>query len=380
MMEVVPVRQAARLAREAWPAAAIWGLATLTVLLTAVAAGYSPFAPATWSRWDSGLYLDVARHGYTLFRCAPPNGSQWCGNAGWFPAYPWLLRALVDAGLPLAGTALAVSWIFSAGTIVLLRLTFLRDQLSVRTTACLAYAAFAPGQVFSYAVFPMSMLAFFLVLHLWLLSRGKWIAAGLAGAVAALTHPVGVLVIPAAAIWLVWAGRREPVRTRVRRIALVSGLALAGLAIVVVDQAIEVHRADAYLLVQGKYGHGIHDPLGPVVNALHTVARTTPFALSTAPAIQTLVVAALLGCVLLELLVRRRTVTRTDSLIVIWAIVTWVLPHMEANLTYARSEEALALLAVVARRLPLPVLAVFLALAVWLTIAMTRLFLQGALV
>jgi len=45
---------------------------------------------------DSGLYLDIARHGYTLFRCTPPNRGDWCGNAGWFPGYPcccarWLM-------------------------------------------------------------------------------------------------------------------------------------------------------------------------------------------------------------------------------------------------------------------------------------------------
>jgi hypothetical protein len=380
MIDAVAVSHLSRLSRDAWPAIAIWALATATVLITGVAAGYSPFSPSTWSRWDSGLYLDIARHGYTLFRCAPPNGSDWCGNAGWFPAYPWLLRVLTTTGLPLAPTALGLSWFFSAATLVLLRLTFLRDRLSLGVWACLAYAAFAPGQVFFYAVSPISMLTCFLVIHLWTLSRGRWVAAGVAGAVAALAHPVGVMVVPAAAIWLLSTTRGEPIRERWRRVALVSGLSLVGPVAMIADQALEVGHANAYLLVQAKYGHGIHDPLGPVVNALHSVTRMSPFTLAAAPAVQALLVAFLLACVLVEVILRRRTATRTDWLLAVWAAVTWLLPHTEANVSLSRSEAALALLAVLARRLPLPLLAVLLAFAIWLTIAMTQLFLRGALV
>src|SRR3954468_9910273 len=126
--------------REAWPAVCLWTAATVTVLVTCAASGYSPFSSPTWSRWDSGLYVDIAEHGYTLFRCAPPNGADWCGNAGWFPAYPWLLRALTLVGLPLLQTAACVAWLFSAATIVLLRLTFLRGR-SRLTIVALAYAA-----------------------------------------------------------------------------------------------------------------------------------------------------------------------------------------------------------------------------------------------
>src|SRR5258706_5997475 len=192
MIESMIGRRAARIVRECWPAAAVWTAATATVLVTCKAAGYAPFTPTTWTRWDSNLYLDIARHGYTLFHCAPPDGGDWCGNAGWFPAYPWLLRALATTGLPLTATAVAVSWIFSAATIALLGRTLLRGR-SLPVMAALAYAAFAPGQVFFYAVSPMSMLVCFLVIHLWMLNRGRWVAAGVAGAIAALCHPVGVL-------------------------------------------------------------------------------------------------------------------------------------------------------------------------------------------
>jgi len=93
---------------------------------------------------------------------------------------------------------------------------------------------------------------------------------------------------------------------------------------------VETGRANAYLLVQAKYGHGIHDPFGPVVNAFHTVARASPFAVATAPAVQTLLVALLARCVLVELAVHRRSATCTTGSRRL-ASVTWLVPHMEAT-------------------------------------------------
>ena len=44
-------------------------------------------------------------------------GSTWCGNAAWFPGYPLLLAGLHVFGLPILGTGIAVSWIFSAAAL-----------------------------------------------------------------------------------------------------------------------------------------------------------------------------------------------------------------------------------------------------------------------
>ena len=63
----------------------VWGCAAATVAVVAAVLGYSPWDSATWSRWDSGLYEDIARDGYDLFRCEE-EPTKWCGDAGWFPA------------------------------------------------------------------------------------------------------------------------------------------------------------------------------------------------------------------------------------------------------------------------------------------------------
>ena len=106
------------------PPLAVWAAAAGTVVIAAAVFGYDPFDSSTWARWDSVHYEAIARDGYDLDHCRvayPPD--DWCGDAGWFPAYPWLVGALHRLGLPLQGTAVVVSWLFAAATLVLLART-----------------------------------------------------------------------------------------------------------------------------------------------------------------------------------------------------------------------------------------------------------------
>ncbi|MBM3400175.1 MAG: hypothetical protein FJY15_06370, partial [Bacteroidetes bacterium] len=45
-----------------------------------------------WSRWDSGLYLQIAEKGHNLIPC-PDWPGAWCGNAGWAPLYPLMIKS-----------------------------------------------------------------------------------------------------------------------------------------------------------------------------------------------------------------------------------------------------------------------------------------------
>ena len=63
--------------------------------LAAVSSGYSPWVSRSWIRWDSGHYLKIAQSGYELVSCKGigyASSNDWCGNAGWFPGYPALIR------------------------------------------------------------------------------------------------------------------------------------------------------------------------------------------------------------------------------------------------------------------------------------------------
>jgi len=350
--------------------------------MSAAIFGYAPFDSGTWARWDSGLYLDIAEHGYTLFPCPQPTFDQgtWCGNAGWFPAYPWLVSSLHWLGLPLRGSAVALSWICIFATIALLWTIFGR-RASVATIAALLYAAFAPGQIYDYAVFPLSLLALATTACLWLLSRDRFVAAGIAGAVAALSYPLGVLLVPISAIWLL-ARRTPPLRERLRRIAWASGLMLAGFAVLPIDQYVETSHWNAYILVQDHYHHTLQNPFVAAWHSFHLQAleHSSPLTVANAPAIQSLIVLILLVSVAVSAAVRRDSLDRLETLVLLWAAVTWVFPLMQANLSQQRGQAALLPLALLARRLPRALLITLVIASAAVAIMMEKLFLHGVLV
>jgi hypothetical protein len=360
-----------------------WFTATSVILVTCDVERWPPFAAIkTWSRWDSFLYLSIAKGGYSFLPCPEQHRhrpERWCGNAGWFPGYPWIVSGLHRLALPLAPTALAVSWLACLGTLVVLWKAFLADR-SHRAAAAIAlvYAAFAPGLVYFYGVFPLSLLTFCTVVYFALLQRGRWLAAGIAAAAAAITYPVGLVAAPAGAVWLL-AQRGVPPLERLRRLAAVLGPALAALALYSLDQWIETGRWNAYLLVQRKYGHQAQDPL-TAVHLAYTTVRRSGLQLATAPEQQTLLVALVLVCVLVELVARRGSSTRADALIAVWAVAAWVVPYADSNVHAYRGEAALLPLALLTRRLPWPLAAAIAAAAIPLAVAMTILYLRGVLV
>jgi hypothetical protein len=367
-----------RLARS-WPAVLAWCLATVVVCATAAAHGFDPLHPVTWARFDSFLYLGIADHGYTLIHCSPPDARLWCGNAGWFPGYPAVVALLHLLGLPLMRAAVAISWCLAFATLLLLRGTFLRGRLSVMSGGALLYAAFAPGRVYHYAVFPLSLLAFCTVAHLWLLHRGRRVAAGIMGACAALAYPSGLALAATSALWLALPHDGLALRVRLRAAGVVSGLILVGGAVTVLVQWLEVGRWNAYFLVQSHYNHALRQPFAPAIGAVRVLSHSSPLRVENAPEVQTLLLAAVLLCVVAELLLHRRSATRLDLLVLLWAVGTWVLTESQSNLSGYRGEASLLPLALLVRRLPTPLLFAIVAVAIWLTVPMTELFVRSLL-
>jgi hypothetical protein len=355
----------------------VWLTAFGAVAALAWHFGYSPLDSRSWSRWDSGHYERIARGGYDLYPCHSFPG-KWCGEAGWFPGYPWLVGALHLLGLPLRGTAVAVSWVFGAATFVLLWNTFLKRNALGAGLAALVYAAWAPGQVYDFAVFPMSLLAFCTVAHLWLLYRRRYLVAGVAGAAAVLTYPLGVLLIPVSAVWLL-TQREQPRAVRLWHVASTSGIALAGLGVLVLDQKIETGHWDAYLLVQSRYGHAFQNPAIATWHSIHPLFHGTPFQYVKGPALQTVVVTTAMVAVLAYAAVRRQPESAA-ALLVLWAAVTWLVPLTQTSLSLQRSQAALLPIAALLPQLPRAFQLALILVAVAAAGAMEYLFFHGVIV
>jgi hypothetical protein len=364
-----------------WPPLVAWLAVTTIVVVTCVVEGWPPFdATKTWLRADSGLYLDIAEHGYGLFVCPPGVLPGWCGNAGWFPAYPWVSAVLAHFGTPTADAALAVSWSAGLATLVIVWWALPVRESRAAAGVALAYAAVAPGVVYRYAVFPLALLTLATVAFLALMQRGRWLAAGLAAAVGVLTYPIGLVAAPAGAVWLL-AHRSVPLRERVRRVVFMAYPSLVALWVFVTDQWLETGRWNAYLLVQRKYDHHLQDPFHADVVAWHRVFGHGPlFTLTKSLAFQTLLVSFVLTCVLIELIVRRGASASADALVAIWAVMAWAMPIAETNVASYRAEAALLPLALLVRRLPRPLAAGITFAAAVLAVSMTKLYLRNYLV
>lgn len=356
-----------------------WLAAVGVVATTAVLLGYPPLESATWSRWDSVLYVDVARDGYDLFRCAPDSGLEgWCGDAGWFPLYPWIVRALHVLGFPLAGAAVVLSWIVAGATIVLLWATFLRREARAAVVVALLFACFAPGQIYSYALFPLSLLMFGTVAFFALLSRERWAWAGLVAAATVLTHPVGLLLFPVSAAWLL-AERRVALAERLRRSVVVVGPMIVALLVFAYVQRLETGRWNAYLLVQDKYGHGLQDPLRAAWEALSGDGGTSAGG-GVAIALQSALALMVVVAVLVQAAARRGALQRTDGLLLLWSVGALVLPFALSGISPQRAHAALLPAAVLVGRLPPRVAYPIVACAVVVAIAMEAAFLYGSVV
>lgn len=355
----------------------VFAVSLAMLWLIAYADGFHPWLAGTWARWDSAQYLDIAKHGYELHRCS----SGWCGNTAWFPGYPILIAALQGIGLPALPSAVAISWALDLGALVLLWRSFLSKEAALAALGGLAYAAWAPGQVYEYAVFPLSLLFLLTVLFLRCLDRRAWLPAGLAAAGAVATYPSAVALAAVAAAWSLLAGKPA----RLRAFLLSTGPMVVAVLLVFAAQRLATGRWSAFFDVQHRYEHGFHDPVGQIWNAVLVVTRTHSLVLEWAfvTAVQTLIVTAILGTVVVYALHMRRragSLNRRTLLFLVWGVAAWALPLVLAHLSVWRSQAALAPLAVLVARLPRTLLVAALLLAIAISVPMARLFFGGALV
>jgi hypothetical protein len=337
--------------RRAVPPLAASASALAAVVLVAAALRYKPWDPAIWSRWDSGLYEDIARHGYTLFPCR--DGTQhWCGNAAWFPGYPWVFGGLHRLGLPLRWTAVGLSWTFAVAAVALLWATFLQRRRDAAALAALVYAALAPGAIYLYSIFPLSMLAFATIACLWALNLQRYVLAGCAGAVAALAYPIGVLLAPTVAVWIL-TRRRDELRTRLRNVLEALTPIVAALGLFLVVQRAETGRWNAFFLIQDKYAaqRASSDPFVTFWDVSRAGIRHFSHGLNVVVALQTLFVTVVLLLLLVQAWTHRRSAPRGDALLLLWSLPAWVLPFSQ-SISVQRGQAALLPMAALVARLP----------------------------
>jgi hypothetical protein len=159
-------------------------------------------------RWDAGWLLRISREGYDT-------GDA---SAAFFPAYPFAVRAVADVtGASSIVAGILVSNVAFLGALIVLHaLTSLEFSPEVaRRTVVIA--AFFPTSFFFLAPYSESLFLLAALVSFWAARRGRWLVSGLAGAVAAATRVVGIVLLPALLVEAFLGERGAERRTRWRR-------------------------------------------------------------------------------------------------------------------------------------------------------------------
>ncbi len=348
------------------------------------------FSPGRWIHWDSHQYLAIAARHYRLRHChkhtMPPH--SFCGNAGWLPLYPELIRLLGGLGAPLPWAGKYLAEAFALGTLVLAWL-LLGPSWSAPSLLALALAAVFPGQVYFFAVFPVSLAAFLSLAFLVLLARRSYALAGLAGAAASWAYPTGFVLTGVAAAYTVIVDRGRSLGQWLRRALPSAGIAALGVVLLLLAYQYWTGAWNAYFLVQVKYGNSFHNPAAVFLASLsggaparYAIQGPNPGYEYLAAKAQTVLVAALvLALVAASLTLWRTSLTRADWAVLCYTVLVWLFPLTQSiAVSRYRSEALLVPCVALVRRLPVTIQIPLVVAAGWIAFGMAGLFFQARLI
>ena len=217
-----------------------------------------------WFRWDSGLYIDISNQGLVLHKCGPENGwpensDAYCGNCGWAPAYPILMRILAPFFKTISDAGVFISCFFLFLTI--LRVSLFKANQSHPHWYLYGMLFLVPlGSIYYYAIFPLSMALFLVVSAIIAWSKKQWLAFGIFSGSVIWVYSTGFM-IAACAIFMVgievFKKPKEELRNglKVGLPVIISALLFFGM------YHIMVGHWDALFLTQAKYNHNLQSPL-----------------------------------------------------------------------------------------------------------------------
>lgn len=211
-----------------------------------------------WAVWDSKWYLQIANSGYrddaTVFN---PNIYS---SVGFFPLYSTLvfLVSWVVGDTLVAG--ILISNIFLVASAFLLYLLVKGDGNESAAKRSIWYLFLFPSAYIFSAVYPESLLLFLWLGSIFSAQKRKWVWVGVFGFFAAMTKPVGFLII--IPLLVMYLESIEEKWKRIRPSVLSLALIPFGLIFVACLQYLVTGDLFAYSHVQqAAWGHYLANPL-----------------------------------------------------------------------------------------------------------------------
>jgi hypothetical protein len=168
---------------------------------------------AAWVWWDAWWYLSVAERGYWF----DPQGQS---NVAFFPLLPLLIKGvgILTGNLVVAG--LIVANLAALGAVLALWRWVRAEAGPAAAEQAALWLLVYPFSFFFHSIYAESLFFLLVTLALSASARGHRLAAGVWGALAATSRPMGVLLTPALA-WGLWQQRRAGQALRARDVIAV---------------------------------------------------------------------------------------------------------------------------------------------------------------
>ena len=160
---------------------------TFSGLRTCSSKLYSPFY-----RWDSSWYTQIAQKGYKSFSVTQNS------SIAYWPLYPatiWLVHEIHSTTFQYTQTFLSIVYAIIA-LLMLYKLARI-DYDERKSLIVVAVTMFFPAAYFFVSGYPESLFLLLVILSFYFARKEKWLLAGIAAGLLALTKPYGVLITPA---------------------------------------------------------------------------------------------------------------------------------------------------------------------------------------
>jgi hypothetical protein len=212
-----------------------------------------------FAHWDSGLYMSIAQEGHTLFDCNNPN-PEWCGNAGWSPLYPLLMRIVHEiTGYSLEHSGGIVSTIFYFFYLKYMSHLLNIERMNADSVISLFLCAFFPGFIYLHAVFPLSLCMFLITTFILQLQKKNFFYCGLLAMLLSWSYSSGVFILLPIAFYFLGILKYEKRWAWKDALKIVVPI-IVGLFLLFGYDYWATKHWDAMFLVQIKYNHGLYSP------------------------------------------------------------------------------------------------------------------------
>jgi hypothetical protein len=233
-------------------------LSKILVFLVLYAFGCRKMWEGCFAHWDSGLYMSIAQEGHTLFDCNYPNNPQWCGNAGWSPLYPLLMRIVHEITHDsMEHSGGIVSTVFYFFYLKYMARLLNLDAINAHSIVSLFLCAFFPGFIYLHAVFPLSLCLFLITAFIYHLQKQDFLYCGILAMLLSWSYASGLFILLPIAFYFLGILFYEKRWAWKAGFKVVLPVFLGLLMLYGYDYWVTKHW-DAMFLVQQKYTHGFY--------------------------------------------------------------------------------------------------------------------------